>query len=61
MNCCTTTTKSQYEASVFFYGLRLAFASDKRDFVISVMPSGELLLIVRFIPQRQFCSPKMAH
>ena len=39
MNCCTTTTKSQYEASVFFYGLRLAFASDKKDFAIGVTPS----------------------
>ena len=43
MNYYTTTTKSYAKQVSFFYGSRLAFASDKIDFAIGVMPSGEPL------------------
>ena len=38
-----TTMESSAGKCLFFYGSRLAFASDKRDFAIGVMPSGEPL------------------
>ena len=43
INKWKTTTNSVQSKCLFFYGSRLAFASDKRDFAIGVMPSGEPL------------------